>query len=202
MHALLRGSRVTLAPITLALWLSASTAHAEEPAPESRPNCVGPAIAGAFVGLAAGYGLAVGGLTLAGRGLSSSGSMNALDVTIVATGEVAGMVAGPMLLCPLGDDPRRVPAASYLIGGASLGMAVLTIPVALVMVYAKPFGDEGDNPAGAALSITGAAIAGGIAGGYLGWRLHRAREPRDDIAVSLRPSLSPTHQGLTLNLTF
>jgi hypothetical protein len=172
--------RLPVIAVATSLLLATTTASAS---PE-RPHCVGWAIGGAAAGLVVGYYAVVGGYALAGRSLLE-GDWGAGEVAAVLTGEFVGMTLGPIAACRLSRDPRLVPAASFLIGGAILGGAAVGVPYFYATAHGfRPFGDEGDFPVGGALLGLALVTAGGVLGAWGGWALHRAREPAPETATA------------------
>lgn len=165
-----------------------------------RPHCVGWAIGGAAVGLVVGYYAVVGGYELAGRPLLEN-RWRAGDVAAVLAGETVGMTLGPIAACRLSRDPRVVPAASFLIAGATLGGTALGAPYFYALSQGfRPFGDEGDNPVGSVLLGLAAVSVGGVLGAWGGWHLHKAREPAAT-TWTIAPVVQREFTGLSFQAT-
>jgi hypothetical protein len=145
-----------------------------KPPPPSKPpkHCVGWGIAGALGGAAVGY--------YSVFGIASAAGVDPFQpatFAISVAAEGVGAIAGPMAACRLSDDPRIVPAATFITAGAIAGGAAAGVPTYFFVASARPFGDEGDNPVLSGLTLLLVTTAGGALGGYLGWLVSEAREP-------------------------
>lgn len=165
-----------------------------------RPHCVGWAIVGGISGSV--LGLAAGALAASAAG---DGSLQSVGSGVsMGTGEALGATLFPIVTCKASDDPRTVPAASYLIGGAILGGGVTVVPTYLVLSATRPKSDDASLDG---LVLLAAVGVGTVGGGYLGWLLHTRREPSSDTPVpatawTALPSLSRSGAGVALYATF
>lgn len=173
----------------------------------SPKHCVGWGIAGALGGAALGYYTVFGIASVIG---ADPYQPTTFAVSVAAEG--IGAIAGPIAACRLSNDPRIVPAATFITAGAIVGGAAIGIPAYLFVASARPFGDEGDSPFLSGLTLLLATTAGAVGGGYLGWLVSEAREPAsrwDETkaktsrnVVALAPLVTKNAGGLLLGGAF
>lgn len=157
-------------------------AHAQSEPPETvssprtRPkHCVGYAIVGALGGGVIGHLSAFGAIKAAGEDTSSKPAYVSM-LAVQGVSATAGTIATCRLLS---DDPRVVPAATFVTAGVYLGGAALGGAMYLVMDQFRPFGEGGGrdwNDTAVAVGF----VLGAIGGGYLGYRVSEGRESRWD----------------------
>ncbi len=191
--------------IVLALELTSTKASADDSTDQpngsgdlqARPHCVGWALVGGFSGgvVGLGAGALVAGAVGGRRSMDSVGSGVAM-----VTGNLLGITLFPIVTCKWSDDPRTVPAASFLIGGGIVGSAALVVPTYFAYSATAP---KSDDASLAGLLLLAAAGIGTVGGGYLGWRLHKSREPSSAEPVAktgwmAAPSLSRGGGGVAV----